>query len=40
MKQLIISSDHRESRVAVYEDSRLAELYVERRSRRSLVGDI
>ncbi len=40
MKQLIISSDLRESRVAVYEHNRLAELFVERRSRRSLVGDI
>ncbi len=40
MKQLIISSDLRESRVAVYEHSRLAELFIERRSRRSLVGDI
>ncbi|MHB1344544.1 MAG: Rne/Rng family ribonuclease [Thermoleophilia bacterium] len=40
MKQLIISSDPRESRVAVYEHNRLAELFVERRSRRSLVGDI
>lgn len=40
MKQLIVSSDPRESRVAVYEGNRLAELFVERRSRRSLVGDI
>lgn len=40
MKQLIISSDLRESRVAVYEHNRLAELFIERRARRSLVGDI
>jgi ribonuclease G len=40
VKQLIVSSDPRENRVAVYEGNRLAELFVERRSRRSLVGDI
>ena len=40
MKQLIITSDARETRVAILEQDRLAELYVERREHRSMVGNI
>ena len=40
MKQLLIAQDARETRVAVLEDGRLAELYVERQDQSSLVGNI
>jgi ribonuclease G len=40
MKQLIISRDHLETRVAVLEDGRPAEMYVERPHRQSLVGNV
>ena len=40
MKQLVVSADSRETRVAILEQGRLVEFYVERRSRRSLVGNI
>jgi ribonuclease G len=40
MKQLIISRDHLETRVAVLEDGRPAEMYLERPDRRSLVGNV
>ncbi len=40
LKQLIISRDPLETRVAVLEDGRLAEMYVERPHRRSLVGNV
>ena len=40
MKQLLISRDSLETRVALLEDGRLAELYVERPGRLSLVGNI
>lgn len=40
MKKLLISCDGLETRVAVLEDGRLTELYVERMGRQSLVGDI
>jgi ribonuclease G len=40
LKQLIITSDPRETRVAVLEAGRLAELYIERQTRRSLVGNV
>ena len=40
VKQLIITPDARETRVAILEENRLAELYVERREQRSLVGNI
>lgn len=40
MKQLIVSSDAGETRVALLEHEQAAELYIERRSRRSLVGNI
>jgi ribonuclease G len=40
LKQLIITSDPRETRVAVLEGGRLAELYIERNTRRSLVGNV
>lgn len=39
-KQLVISVDGMESRVAVLEDKWLAELYVERQDARSIVGSI
>ncbi len=40
MKQLIISRDALETRVALLEDGRPAEMYVERPHRRSLVGNM
>lgn len=40
MKQLIVSSDAGETRVALLEHDRAAELYIERRARHSLVGNI
>jgi len=40
VKQLIISRDALETRVAVLEDGRPAEMYVERPHRRSLVGNV
>lgn len=40
MKQLIISRDHLETRVAVLEDGRPAEMYLERPHRQSLVGNV
>ncbi len=40
MKQLIISRDHLETRVALLEDGRLAEMYLERPRRQSLVGNV
>jgi ribonuclease G len=40
VKQLIISRDHLETRVAVLEDGRPAEMYLERPQRRSLVGNV
>lgn len=40
LKRLIISRDALETRVALLEDGRLAELYLERPGRRSLVGNI
>jgi ribonuclease G len=40
MKQLIISRDHLETRVAVLEDGKPAEMYVERPGRQSLVGNV
>ncbi|GAB4245179.1 MAG: Rne/Rng family ribonuclease [Thermoleophilia bacterium] len=40
MKQLIISAEGSESRVAVLEQGKLAELFIERQERRSLVGNI
>jgi ribonuclease G len=40
LKQLIISRDTLETRVAVLEDGRLAEMYLERPHRRSLVGNV
>jgi ribonuclease G len=40
MKQLIISRDHLETRVAVLEDGRPAEMYLERAHRQSLVGNV
>jgi ribonuclease G len=40
VKQLIISRDHLETRVAVLEDGRPAEMYLERPHRRSLVGNV
>lgn len=40
MKQLIISRDRLETRVAVLEDGRPAEMYVERPHRQSLVGNV
>jgi ribonuclease G len=40
MKQLIISRDQWETRVAVLEDGRPAEMYLERPHRRSLVGNV
>ena len=40
MKQLIVSRDHLETRVAVLEDGRPAEMYVERPHRQSLVGNV
>jgi ribonuclease G len=39
-KALLISVDTRETRVAILEDNRLAEFYLERSDRRSLVGNI
>ena len=40
MKQLIISRDHLETRVAVLEDGKPAEMYLERPHRQSLVGNV
>jgi ribonuclease G len=40
MKQLLVSRDSLETRVALLEEGRLAELYLERASRPSLVGNI
>jgi ribonuclease G len=40
MKQLLVSRDSLETRVALLEDGRLAELYLERPGRLSLVGNI
>ncbi len=40
MKQLLISRDSLETRVALLEEGRLAELYLERPGRLSLVGNI
>ncbi|MBN1630748.1 MAG: Rne/Rng family ribonuclease [Thermoleophilia bacterium] len=40
MKQLIVSQESLETRVAVLEDGRVAELYVERPGRASIVGNI
>jgi len=40
MKQLIISRDHLETRVAVLEDGKPAEMYLERPRRQSLVGNV
>ena len=40
MKQLLVSRDGLETRVALLEDGRLAELYLERPGRLSLVGNI
>jgi len=40
VKQLIISSDPRETRVAILEQGRLAELFIERRDQHSMVGNI
>ncbi|MCZ7661667.1 MAG: Rne/Rng family ribonuclease [Thermoleophilia bacterium] len=40
MKQLIISAEGVESRVAMLEQGKLAELFIERQERRSLVGNI
>jgi ribonuclease G len=40
MKQLIISRDPLETRVAVLEDGRPAEMYLERPGRQSLVGNV
>lgn len=40
MKNIIISRDHLETRVAVLEDGRAAEMYLERPARQSLVGNV
>jgi ribonuclease G len=40
MKQLIISRDHLETRVALLEGGRPAEMYLERPHRQSLVGNV
>jgi ribonuclease G len=40
MKQLIISRDHLETRVAVLEDGRPAEMYLERPHQQSMVGNV
>jgi ribonuclease G len=40
VKQLIISRDHLETRVAVLEDGQPAEMYLERPHRQSLVGNV
>ena len=40
MKQIIISRDHLETRVALLEDGRAAEMYLERPARQSLVGNV
>lgn len=40
MKQLLITQDARETRVAVLEANRLAELYVQRQEQSSIVGNI
>jgi ribonuclease G len=40
MKELIISRDHLETRLAVLEDGKPAEMYLERPHRRSLVGNV
>jgi ribonuclease G len=40
MKALLISVDARETRVAILEENRLSEFYLERVERRSLVGNI
>ncbi len=39
-KKLVINASVSETRVALVEDDRVAELYIERLSRRSMVGDI
>lgn len=40
LKEIMISTDAFEIRAAVLEDSRLAEIYIERKERRSIVGNI
>ncbi len=40
MKRLLISRDHLETRVAILEEGRLAEMYLERPDRQSLVGNV
>ena len=40
MKQILVSRDHLETRVALLEDGRLAEMYLERPHRQSLVGNV
>ncbi len=39
-KEMLISVDRHESRVAILEDSKLMEIYVQPKSRKSLVGNI
>src|SRR5512132_2811829 len=40
LKELLVSAGDRETRVAVLEDGRVAELQVERRRQRGVVGNI
>jgi len=40
LKELLVSSSERETRIAVLEDGRVAELQVERRRQRGVVGNI
>jgi ribonuclease G len=40
VKQVLISRDHLETRVALLEDGRPAEMYLERPNRQSLVGNV
>src|SRR5215831_15659910 len=40
LKELLVSSGDRETRVAVLEDGRVAEVQIERRRQRGVVGNI
>ena len=39
-KQILVSVDRAETRVAIMEDGRAAEVYIERRGQRSVVGHV
>ncbi|MCI0417559.1 hypothetical protein L0222_32735, partial [bacterium] len=40
MREIVVNATNYETRVAILEDERLVEIYIERSSHRSIVGNI